>query len=1085
MFNRRQCMKPLAPVSRKSGWVGIEPVLEALEARQLLSNMAWSTYVGGADVESAAAVVADPAGNTFVAGQTQSSDFPAIGTLGGYGDGFVAKLSPTGQLLWAARLGGSSDDSALGLAADSSGNVFVTGRTASDDFPTTAGMDQALGGATDAFVAKLDGATGAVIWSTLVGGTDDDQGLAVAVDADGNVFMTGETFSSDFPVTAGLGTQAGGYGDAFAVRLQGDSGLVVWATCLGGSDDDSGQAVAVDGLGSVVVAGGTWSADFPVTSGSPAFGGASDAFVAKFNVTTGQTTWATYMGGADADWAYGLATDSAGRIAVTGQTASTDFIVSGGFAQSLSGGTDAFVSVLDAAGGLAWSSFLGGSGDDCGNGVAFNLAGDIFVAGGTSSSDFPRSADPYRGEYDVFFSKVSGNGQSLSASAVIGGSANDWGAAVAVDWQGFALVAGQTESSSFPTTGGLDDTLDGPADAFVTKLAFGQAPTITTVQTLPGGVEDQDYLIPYSTLATLSDAADADGNPIAFRVESISSGTLTKDGTAVAPGTTLLASGDSLVWHPVANANGTLDAFTVRAWDGVLASATAAQVQVQVAAANDAPTLGAIDILAGATEDTDYTITYAALAAAANASDIDGDATSFVIEVVTSGTLTKEGTAVTPGMTLLGPGESVVWHPALNANGAVDAFSVKAWDGALASASAVQVQVQVAAVNDAPTLTAVMPLIGACKDNGFEITYQMLADAANAADLDGDPVAFRIGAIVSGTLTYAGQAAVPGGTLVWPGTSVVWHPARHAVGTLGAFMVRASDGMAVSAPPVQVQVAVGAVPDLTTTVVGSSVWQSAAPGTLTDWTATIKNRGRGVQYADWTVEWYLSSNRTYQATDTLIGRQNFSDDIAPGASMALTMNAAVPVVPAAGQMYVVARVVNGGPDRSARNNVRASVDRDWFGLVPPTSGHATLATAMDLGYVTRRSVQPGQSLSAVGQSIFYKFTTLGPLSAANYVRADFKNAEGDLYLRLYRDDGTQVGTTADTSRNREQASLNGLPEGTYYVEVGSSNGDISRSFNLTINAPAGADLSPTAVGSGRNNVLVSADSDWFGLDRIR
>jgi ankyrin repeat protein len=259
------------------------------------------------------------------------------------------------------------------------------------------------------------------------------------------------------------------------------------------------------------------------------------------------------------------------------------------------------------------------------------------------------------------------------------------------------------DSFTFKANDGALDSA--PAMVSITVIATNDAPTLTAIAPLPGGVEDTDFTITYATLAAAAHATDADGDAISFRIESVTTGTLTKGGVAVVAGTTLLSTGESLVWHPAANANGKLNAFTVKAWDGSLASADpAVPVQVQMGAVGDAPTLTTIDPLPGGVEDTDFTITYATLAAAAHATDADGDAISFRIESVTTGTLTKGGAPVVAGTTLLSTGESLVWHPAANANGTLNAFSVKAWDGSLASTdSTAQVQVQVTAVNERPT----------------------------------------------------------------------------------------------------------------------------------------------------------------------------------------------------------------------------------------------------------------------------------------------------------------------------------------------------------------------------------------------
>jgi hypothetical protein len=223
---------------------------------------------------------------------------------------------------------------------------------------------------------------------------------------------------------------------------------------------------------------------------------------------------------------------------------------------------------------------------------------------------------------------------------------------------------------------------------------------------------------------------------------------------------------------------------------------------------NAAPTLTAVGSLSGAVEDTSYTISYAALAAASNAADAEGDALSFRVEGVTSGTLAKGGTPVTAGSTLLGPDESLVWTPAANAQGQLAAFTVRAWDGQNVSATPVQVLVDVAAVNDCPTLTSIEAFSGATAGTPWTISYSTLANAANATDADGDTVSFRVAAVVNGTLTKDGVSVTAGSTMLSPGQSLVWTPATSAQGTQCAFKVVACDGQTTSSNPVAVDVAV-------------------------------------------------------------------------------------------------------------------------------------------------------------------------------------------------------------------------------------------------------------------------------------
>jgi len=291
---------------------------------------------------------------------------------------------------------------------------------------------------------------------------------------------------------------------------------------------------------------------------------------------------------------------------------------------------------------------------------------------------------------------------------------------------------------------------------------------------------------------------------------------LTKGGTAVTAGTTLLANGENLVWTPAANANGTLDAFTITAWDGQLASASAVQVKVEVAAANDAPTLTTVTTLTGGTEDTAYPITYVQLETAANEADVDGDSLSFRIEAVSTGTLTKGGTAVTTGTTLLASGESLVWTPAANANGTVDAFTITAWDGNLASASAVQVKVEVAAVNDAPTgsgtatLAAVDEdttaptgaLVSALFGGNFADAKDAVTNGSSANTLAGVAIVGNAATSAQGawqylngsTWTAVGTRAESTGLLVASGGSLRFLPAGDFNGIPGGLTVRLVEG---------------------------------------------------------------------------------------------------------------------------------------------------------------------------------------------------------------------------------------------------------------------------------------------------
>jgi hypothetical protein len=268
---------------------------------------------------------------------------------------------------------------------------------------------------------------------------------------------------------------------------RGDGCALAWSTFVGGSDMDRAQGVAVDGSGSVYVTGYTYSADFPTTAGAydtTYNGGGYDVFVTKLNSTGSALLYSTYLGGSGNDGADGIAVDTSGSAYVTGGTSSADDAVapfpttSGAFDRSFNGGTyDVFVSKLNPAGSsLSYSTFLGGSSNEGGSGIAVDTSGSAYVTGGTVSSDFPTTAGAFdtsiNGSADAFVAKLSSNGRALTYCTYLGGSSADAGYGIAVDGSGAAYILGGTSSSGFPTTAGAFDTSynGGDWDVFVSKL---------------------------------------------------------------------------------------------------------------------------------------------------------------------------------------------------------------------------------------------------------------------------------------------------------------------------------------------------------------------------------------------------------------------------------------------------------------------------------------------------------------------------------------------------------------------------------------------------------------------------------------
>ena len=397
------------------------------------SALVYSTYLGGSGLDQGNGIAVDSSGNAYVTGYTISTDFPTMNPFqpiyGGNEDAFVAKLNPTGSaLVYSTYLGGSGLDQGNGIAVDSSGNAYVTGYTGSTDFPTMTPLQPAnsSGGDYDAFVAKLNPTGSALVYSTYLGGSGWDFGQGIAVDSSGNAYVTGTTQSTDFPTKNPL-QQANGAGDgqnAFVAKLNTTGSALVYSTYLGGSAGDEGLGIAVDSSANAYVTGYT-GPDFPTMNPlQPAFGGGTygtDAFVTKLNPTGSGLIYSTYLGGGENDVGSAIAVDSSGNAYVTGYTQSTDFPTVNPSQPANGGGySDAFVAKLNPTGSaLVYSTYLGGSGEELGHGIAADGPGNAYVTGYTDSTDFPTAnpLQPAEGDGgccgDAFVAKIA-NGPALA-----------------------------------------------------------------------------------------------------------------------------------------------------------------------------------------------------------------------------------------------------------------------------------------------------------------------------------------------------------------------------------------------------------------------------------------------------------------------------------------------------------------------------------------------------------------------------------------------------------------------------------------------------------------------------------------------
>src|SRR6267378_2204082 len=419
-------------------------------------------------------------------------------------------------LAYSTYLGGSSGDAGYGIAVDSGGNVYVTGLAGSKDFPTTIGAFQPmLHGFQNAFATKLNSDGTGLLYSTYLGGSDTEWGFGVALDSQDNAYLTGATCSSDFPVTPSafqalyqgnprqpINNQIVCGSNAFVSKLSSNTILsnlnpalpepvsLAYSTYLGGTSGDVAFGIAVDSQGNAYATGFTYSTNFPVVS--PAFQmshlappGAGNAFVSKLNpagVGSQSLVYSTYLGGSGGDEAFGIAADSQGSAYVTGFTCSANFPVTPLAFQTTYQNPRcyAFATKFNPTGtGLVYSSYLGGNGyysSDYGFGIAVDAAGNAYMTGMTSSSDFPTTPDAFQPQlampsWNAFVTALNSAGSALVYSTYLSGG-SDSGQGIAVDKAGNAYVTGYTDSTTFPTTPGAFQTAQrGFRNAFVTKFS--------------------------------------------------------------------------------------------------------------------------------------------------------------------------------------------------------------------------------------------------------------------------------------------------------------------------------------------------------------------------------------------------------------------------------------------------------------------------------------------------------------------------------------------------------------------------------------------------------------------------------------
>ena len=398
----------------------------------------YTTFIGGRDFDLADGIGVDAAGKAYLAGYSWSNNFPTTASAllptfkGGFSDGVVVQLSPTGAIQYATYLGGSNFEEIFSASVSSAGLVAVTGFTSGADFPTTANAYQRTLHNSDAFVSVLDptkSGNASLVYSTFFGGTRGDEGYAVEL-MNGLIYLAGTTNSTDLPlvnpVQNALKGPLNGYGDTYVAIFDParvGSAQLRFATYLGGSDQmDLPWGVTADGAGNVYMVGLTASTDFPTTAISPAHGGGEwDGFLVKIDPFTPRLVYSRYVGGNGKDGLRDIAVDGQGNAHVAGGSGSTNLVLpraiqatnKGGAAPEFSflGEGDALVATFDGTGALIFGTFLGGTGGDIATGLALDTAGNVYVAGGTKSTDLV-TVNPYQatnaGGFDSFVARIGG-----------------------------------------------------------------------------------------------------------------------------------------------------------------------------------------------------------------------------------------------------------------------------------------------------------------------------------------------------------------------------------------------------------------------------------------------------------------------------------------------------------------------------------------------------------------------------------------------------------------------------------------------------------------------------------------------------
>ncbi|MHA2096082.1 MAG: SBBP repeat-containing protein [Candidatus Hodarchaeales archaeon] len=381
------------------------------------ATVLWSTFFGGSvddgtfDFYTFGKIVLDKNENIIITGHTESSDFPIKGennfTHNGGFDGFVSKLSSDGTtLLWSTLLGGNNDDIIKSVTTDLLDDVYVFGATNSSNFPIKNGFEENFGGNSDTFIAKVSGEDSELLWTSFLGGTQEDHAYDIEVDKFNSLYLVGATNSIDFPLKSAFDDSLEGGLDVFITKVASDGSEIDFSTFLGGQGEDEGQALVVDSWRNIYVTGITNSEDFPtsVNAFQSSHTGIGDSFITKLAANGTSLEWSTYLGGSAEDISWDIALDNETNVYTVGRTFSDDFPLQDHLYNYTPPNVNSFISSLSKDGdSLLWSTYIGGRGwDDVLSLVVDSQSTLVYFCGATSSSDFPKANDYNKGGADGF-----------------------------------------------------------------------------------------------------------------------------------------------------------------------------------------------------------------------------------------------------------------------------------------------------------------------------------------------------------------------------------------------------------------------------------------------------------------------------------------------------------------------------------------------------------------------------------------------------------------------------------------------------------------------------------------------------------